>query len=77
MVRDSVKVDEQLLTRFDSLAASVGSLHSEEAGDLTTVLTVQRGEKLARLSFPGVQVPASYPAPVRELISALKNLHAR
>ena len=74
--RDSLKLDQDTLARIASLAGSdeVAAFQFEKAGDLTTVLTIQRRGGFHRLSFVGEQVPGSFPQPVQDLISAMRNL---
>jgi hypothetical protein len=78
-VRDSVRVDQQNLARIDSLAASeeFSALHTGQTGNLTTVLTVQRGAMFHQISFSGEQVPGQFPQSAKDLISALKSLQAK
>ena len=76
-ILDSVEVDLQHLARIDSIAVSeeVTAFHSESIGDMTTVLIVQRGGEIHRVSFVGEQVPTLFPQPVKNLMSELANIH--
>ncbi len=78
-VHDSVQVDSQQLARIDSLAASkeLSALQSDQTGNLTTVLVVQREGKSHQVSFSGGEAPDSFPQSTRDLISELRKLESR
>lgn len=74
--RDSLRLDEETLSRIAALADSgqASSFQFQKAGNLTTVLTIQRRSGVHRLSFAGEQVPGSFPQRFQDLISAMRNL---